>query len=168
MSDVYFEVEATDSRGRKRWQRTKAIWNSLNPIWNQAIEFESRDWRSFRVVLWDDDSDVPRRRARLSKFQTYSLTSYTPTVNETLWGYTGYASFSYTFKFECPCLNGGSCVHNNQTALCTCPKNFGGVLCEYPAGRLVVYVHQAENLPNMDDTRYNESDVFFEVEATDS
>ena len=83
ISDVCFEVEATDGQGRKRRQQTKTIWNSLNPVWNQAIEFESRDWRSFRVVLWDDDSDVPRRRARLSKFQTYSLTSYTPTVNET-------------------------------------------------------------------------------------
>ena len=52
-------------------------------------------------------------------------------------------NFSINLEYECPSLNGGSCIHY---PICTCPENFGGKFCEHPAGRLVVYASQGANL----------------------
>ena len=131
------DIIAHSRDGKKKRLSTKTIRDNLNPVWNETIEFESMALSSFTVQVWDDDSDIPRRHGWLSQLHSYNITHFTPTVEESFKGRRGTVSFSYSYyqdqgpDLECPCLNGGSCVHD-RIAICTCPEKFSGNICEHP------------------------------------
>ena len=177
MSDPFLEITAYDILGQKRILRSRVIRDNLNPVWNQTMEFGRRAWKSFTVQVWDDDSDGPWPNNPISSVHRYNLTSFTPMEERQMFqAHRGFVSFNYAYyqgpknltlsTYECPRLNGGSCVR--ESTVCNCTEDFFGPLCEHPAGQLVVYASHGENLRNTDTPGYDGmSDTFLKITAYD-
>ena len=54
-SDPYLKITAYDANGDSQQKKTDTKWNTLNPIWNQNIDFGVGTWRRFSVRVWDND-----------------------------------------------------------------------------------------------------------------
>ena len=158
-ADPYLLIKAYGDNGRHLVRKTHLVRNTLDPVWNETIEFGSQVWNWFTIQLLDDNREISTGPGTLSAKYRYNLTSFTPTVKETVGVYEprGHFSFYYTYsndldpEYEYPCQNGGSCVQiHSLMEICSCPQNFSGPFCEYPAGKLIVYVSHGQNLPNRD------------------
>ena len=57
-SDPYLKITAYDANGDSQQKKTDTKWNTLNPIWNQNIDFGVYTWRRFSVRVWDNDRSL--------------------------------------------------------------------------------------------------------------
>ncbi|KAI6649372.1 Bone morphogenetic protein 1 [Oopsacas minuta] len=65
LPDPYVVVDAYDTRLHKNTRKTITINETLNPDWNEWLEFGKEDWLEFRIQLldadkyWDDEMMPP-------------------------------------------------------------------------------------------------------------
>ena len=95
-SDVYLEVQAYDHHGGITERYTTTVYNDLNPVWNEQLDFGVNDWSWFTVQVWDEDSTNDER---LSYAYTYSLPSYTSVEKQQMEGLEG-GTITFDYFFE--------------------------------------------------------------------
>jgi len=95
-SDPYLEVIAYDANGNSVRKISSYKGGDLSPDWNEWLDFGTREWKQFKVTVYDTDS--PRNADDpLSNQHTWNLSSYASHNGVRLDCYSGYVVFDYHF-----------------------------------------------------------------------
>ncbi len=170
--DPYVRVQARRSSGNVVTQSTRYIGGTINPTWNQWLNFGCQRWRNFEMQVWDEDDFLTFGDDEMSKKELVfmSLGSHYSLRHNALSG--GYLIYAYKLIWDnndCipnRCRNGGTCIDECTSYRCLCPQGYSGTNCEYPSGNLVVYARYGRNLPDKDGW-WNKSDPYMEFIAVD-
>ena len=95
VSDPYLEVTAFDHNGGRKTLYTQVIRNSLNPVWNERLDFGENEWSWFTVQVWDEDRDYIQW---LSYAYTFPLLTHTTQRRQRMNGFRGFIEFDYYFQ----------------------------------------------------------------------
>ena len=95
VSDPYLEVTAFDHLGGRKTLYTQVIKDSLNPVWNEQLDFGENEWSWFTVQVLDEDRAYIQW---LSYAYTYPLLSHTTRRRRRMNGFQGSIEFDYYFQ----------------------------------------------------------------------
>lgn len=95
VSDPFLEVTAFDHNGGSKTLYTQVVQDSLDPVWNERLEFGDNVWSWFTVRVWDED---PEYIQWLSYAYTFPLLSHTAQKRQRMNGFRGYIEFDYYFR----------------------------------------------------------------------
>nr|CCA61951.1 bone morphogenetic protein 1 [Suberites domuncula] len=170
--DPYVRIEAKQSTGAVHTRTTGVISGTINPKWNQWINYGCQRWAYFEIQVWDDDNFLTGADDQMSNKELVFVNSgrYVG-VRHNAHG-SGYLIYDYNFIVdgnECapnPCRNQGTCRDGCSSYTCTCRWGYAGTNCEHTAGTLRVTARYARNLPD-EDGWWNNSDPYMEFIAID-
>ena len=95
LSDPYLEVTAFNHHGGRKTLYTRVIQNSLNPVWNEWMDFGENEWSWFTVQVWEEDHAYYEW---LSYAYTYPLLSHITRRRKKMKGFQGFIEFDYYFQ----------------------------------------------------------------------
>lgn len=94
-SDPFIFVQAFDHYGGSKSLFTKTISDTLNPVWNEWLDFGENEWSWFTVQVWDEDTVYLQW---LSYAYTYPLSAHVSKTMVKMKGFKGYIYFDYIFE----------------------------------------------------------------------
>ena len=116
-SNIFVQVRATNDSRMEETQSTRSIMGTGSPNWDEWLEFGEGAWQYIEINIVQDTGEELTRR------QLFSINPGNNTYqhSESQLGSKN-LTFSTYLEYECPCLNGGSCVR--YPLICTCTKDF--------------------------------------------
>lgn len=143
--DPYVKVIGVDSGGSKV-QRETSYQTTINPNWNTWLDLGVRDWRYFRIGIWDSDYDAddPMTISESVAVSQGTRTGITQCSSTSCSGYSGY--FIFDFRL--------------------CPDGWDGPNCDIRRANLRFKIRYGRHLPDSDPW-WNDSDPYVKVIAYD-
>ena len=94
-SDAFLEIQAYDHHGNVVRKKSRIIFNTLNPVWDEEIDFGVNDWAYFTIGVWDYDGT---RRSRLGHVNNFPLRTFMSVEGKEVEAFEGgIVTFDYFF-----------------------------------------------------------------------
>ena len=151
-------------------KNTRTISGTMNPLWNQWLNFSCQPRSSFDIQIWDSDfnSDDPMSDKETVLVQPGLHKGCRHEAHG-----SGYLIYDYNLSInenECsssPCQNGGTCINGGCSSYtCLCRRSYTGNNCEWCTCNLRIVARYGRNLPD-EDGWWNDSDPYMKFIATD-
>ena len=93
LSDAFLEIQAYDHHGNITRKNSRIIRDSLNPVWDEEIDFGVSDWAYFTIQAWDNNG------FKLGELNTFPLKSLVSVEAQKVEAYDdGIVTFGYFFN----------------------------------------------------------------------
>jgi len=143
LPDPYVKVIGVDSGGSKVYKQTSYSDHTVNPNWNTWLDLGVRNWRYFRIRIWDSDYDADDHMS-ISESIAVSRGTRTYIKQCINTGCSGYMYFDFRL----------------------CPDDYDGPNCNIRRANLRFKIRYGRNLPDSDPW-LNDSDPYVKVIAYD-
>ena len=94
-SDPYAQVEAYNHKGNWKRLKTRIESNTLDPQWNEWLNFGEDSWSRVSVTIYDSDG---HRSAVLSNTTSYYFPTHDSKIHVRKPCETGYVELDYIFQ----------------------------------------------------------------------